>query len=165
MYTARSVSYYFLLKAFEEKREITVLKLLKLLFLAYGHYYAIHRKKLFSEEINAWKFGPVVRSVYDEFKKYGNEPLQDLLYNEDFAGMVHWEVSEFLAEDLKFLDLVWGAYKSMSPYQLVSLTHLPGSPWSSTTSDGEDIGWNKVIPDTDIYDYFVELPNKVAQVA
>lgn len=51
------------------------LKLQKLLYLSQGFSYAFNDSALFFEEIEAWVHGPVIPSVYHEYKKYGYNPI------------------------------------------------------------------------------------------
>lgn len=50
---------------------ISNIKLQKLLYLAYGNYYLNHGEVLFKEHFQAWQYGPVVESVYNQFCIYG----------------------------------------------------------------------------------------------
>lgn len=68
--TPQHVANFFLDKAEEEGIRITQLKLMKLIYLAYGWYKAITHKKLFEEPIQAWRHGPVIESIYHEFKHF-----------------------------------------------------------------------------------------------
>ena len=62
-YSASHVANFMLDKADQEGRPVTQMKLLKLVYIAYGWYLSLVNKKLFSEEIYAWKHGPVIRSA------------------------------------------------------------------------------------------------------
>lgn len=54
--------------------DITILKLQKLLFFAYGIHLTLYDEPLFEDEyFEAWQHGPVLRSVYKEFKNFGND--------------------------------------------------------------------------------------------
>jgi uncharacterized phage-associated protein len=70
------VSRYFLTAQDQESGElITNLKLQKLLYYAQGYYLALFGEPLFADEISAWPNGPVVKSVYEEFKDFGDKPI------------------------------------------------------------------------------------------
>ncbi len=56
---------------------ITNLMLNKLLYFAQGHHLAEYGKPLFGETIEAWKYGPVVPSVYRKYKLYGKDPIHN----------------------------------------------------------------------------------------
>ncbi|MBQ7217176.1 MAG: SocA family protein [Synergistaceae bacterium] len=53
-----------------EEFDVTPLKLQKLLYYCQGYSLALTGKPAFDDPIEAWKFGPVVESVYQEYKKY-----------------------------------------------------------------------------------------------
>ena len=63
---------------------ITNMWLQKLLYFAQGQYLARTGNKLFSDRIEAWQFGPVVPSVYNKYKIYGTNPIQN---NGEGAGV------------------------------------------------------------------------------
>lgn len=60
--------------------DISNLKLQKLLYYCQAYSYGLTGKPMFSEQIEAWVYGPVVPSVYQEYKKYEsrNIPLSDI---------------------------------------------------------------------------------------
>lgn len=66
MISALDVAKYLLRYQDEQNPEITNQKLQKLLYYAQGLSLAIYGKPIFNENILAWSYGPVVRSVYDE---------------------------------------------------------------------------------------------------
>jgi uncharacterized phage-associated protein len=68
--TASAVAAY-LLEIQSEAATITPLKLQKLLYYAQGYALAFFGQRLFPEPIEAWEKGPVVPSVYEEFKSHG----------------------------------------------------------------------------------------------
>ena len=56
---------------------IDPLKLQKLLYYANGHYLAEHDgTPLINEYFEAWDYGPVIPTVYYEFREYGNNPIR-----------------------------------------------------------------------------------------
>lgn len=56
-----------------EENDLTPLKLQKLLYYCQGYSLALTGKPAFEEEIEAWRLGPVVESVYQEYKKYNRK--------------------------------------------------------------------------------------------
>ena len=86
MYSALDIAKWFLninraQMNFEDSEYITNLKLQKLLYYAQGYYLARKNDPLFKEDFIAWEHGPVIRKVYDEYKKNGAKGIE---YNEDF---------------------------------------------------------------------------------
>ena len=73
MLKSYDVALYFLFRARELEAGDTIsnLKMQKLLYYAQGHFLATYKKPLFDDKIEAWKYGPVVKEVYDKFKIYG----------------------------------------------------------------------------------------------
>ena len=59
---------------------ITHLKLQKILYYAQADYLVENKGiPLFEEPIEAWQYGPVVRSVYDKYKQFGRNPISMLI--------------------------------------------------------------------------------------
>lgn len=54
---------------------MTNMKLQKMLYYQQGFHLAYFGTPLFDEEIEAWMYGPVVPSVYDEYKSYGKNGI------------------------------------------------------------------------------------------
>ena len=76
MIPAIEVARYFLSLTDEDAGElISNLKLQKLLYYAQGFHLVIYGEPLFPETIEAWAHGPVVTSVYHQYKEYGSEPI------------------------------------------------------------------------------------------
>ena len=71
---AYDIALYFLFRAreLEAGEVISNLKMQKLLYYAQGHFSALYDEPLFEERIEAWRYGPVVKNVYDRFAKYTN---------------------------------------------------------------------------------------------
>lgn len=68
-YSAKAVANEFLHLAKDEGRSVTPMQLLKLVYFAYGWYWAFADDRLLDERVQAWKYGPVVPSVYHEFER------------------------------------------------------------------------------------------------
>ena len=119
MYNPIDISNYFVHKYGAPENDITPMKLVKLVYIAYGWHLGITGKELFSENIEAWKYGPVIPSIYNHYKKWGRNPIGKI---KDF--------SDFLPNDVKsFLDKIWDEYGKYDAIQLSSMTHQKGSPW------------------------------------
>src|SRR5882724_82988 len=85
METSLSIANYFIKKARESGAEMTPMKLIKLVYISYGWYLAFANKPLINEKVQAWKYGPVVPSVYQEFKKFYKGQI-DLMYVDPLSG-------------------------------------------------------------------------------
>ncbi|MGK7927026.1 MAG: Panacea domain-containing protein [Spirulina sp.] len=119
MKKALDVARYFLHRPDREAGDtISPLKLQKLLYYAQAWSLVLREKPLFSEEIEAWVSGPVVREVWDEYQayKYRDIPAPDA------------ENIEFEDDEIEVLEEVWEAYGELSARQLRELTHAE-TPW------------------------------------
>lgn len=130
--TAVQVANYLILKARTEKEgDLTNMKLQKLLYFAQGLFLAGTEGKqlLFDDPIEAWKYGPVIPSVYQQLSGFGENQINVFLL--DKSG----NIAEFesLDKDVKYVaDYVWNKYGHYDSYRLSSMTHRPDTPWKNT---------------------------------
>lgn len=133
LYTPAHVANYFLDRAAAEGRPLTPLKLIKLVYIAYGWVLALLNRKLFGEHIEAWKHGPVIPSLYHEFKHFGKSVVTDRATTVDYLDMEQSEPRiEGDRETVDILDKVWAAYRRYSGWALREKTHAVGTPWEKT---------------------------------
>lgn len=116
------------------------LKLQKLLYFAQAARLALDNKLLFSDDIYAWDYGPVINSVYHEFKTKIRRPIANPT-NDDYKA--------FDENTNTFLEEVWQAFAKYSAAKLVEMTHAH-APWK-TTYDGSR---NKIIEVDKIKSYY-----------
>ena len=129
--SAQQVANYFIKLAGKiDENDLTNLKLQKLLYFSQGKYLAGNDKPLFEEPIEAWKLGPVVRSVYNNFKYCGSFPIT--AFDKGVKDSNLPEKTE------QFLDKVWDKYGKFSARYLVDLTHKRETSWSKTYSTEKD---------------------------
>ncbi len=146
----------------DEISDITVLKLLKLIYIFFGWVSAIHPgTKLFSDPIEAWTYGPVVPSIYYDFRRFGRNPIEENSRATAYGFQDDLEVKTPTKEDisnkkiLQTLETIWDVYKHAAATHLVALTHQEETPWWETF-DGTR---NKKIPTELIIDYYTKLYN------
>lgn len=151
------VANYFVKKGKEEGSPVEgVLKLIKLVYLAHGWHLGLFEKQpLIRERVEAWQYGPVVRSVYDAFKYYGRQKITKPATTGIKEEM---EPIEILAEKetIELLDEVWEIYGKHTGPGLSKLTHEELTPWDDTRRKmGMQIHHlGVVIPDETIGDYY-----------
>lgn len=145
MYDSIAVSNYFIRKANEEGVGATPMKILKLVYLAHGWYLGNFKEPLINENVLAWKYGPVIREVYNAFRIYGSSHVSapHIKVSSDFTDI----------EADAFLDYVWHRYKSHDGLYLSSITHEENSPWDITYKTN---GQGAIIPTDLIRDYYVQ---------
>ena len=113
------------------------MKLQKLVYFAHGYTLAVCEGPLINEHFEAWEYGPVVPTLYHEFKEFGARPLPRLATDFDFEALEYKatpaidpdEVSESIRLVLEF---VCDTYGGLSAGQLSTLTHESDSAWDKT---------------------------------
>lgn len=122
-YQADVIANYFINRANREMVDdqtpegITNLKLQKILYFAQAAHLALNDKPLFDEEIEAWRFGPVIPGIYQKYKIHSNKPIPTSA------------MSVQIDENTKvFLDKVWDIYGKYSAAELVQISHNH-RPW------------------------------------
>lgn len=105
----------------KEINDISPMKLIKLAYICQGFHLAYYNEPLFPERAQAWKFGPVIREIYDEVKGYGRDPVHPRHFDDEEEAM------DERAE--KVLWVVFEVYSQLSAAQLSALTHHQGTPW------------------------------------
>ena len=139
MYQPLTISNYFIQKSHETGHPVTAMKLIKLVYIAHGWYLALNRESLINEAIQAWKYGPVIHSLYQKLKRY---------YQHDILSIDFPTSEEIDKEDKIFLDKIWEVYGEYDGLQLSTTTHQPGTPWDTTYEKGEK---------------FIQIPNDLIQ--
>lgn len=123
--------------------EISNLKLQKLLYYCQAYSLALTGQPLFDEEIEAWSYGPVVPSIYQEYKRYGNSnmPVRDI---KSCAGIGN-ETAEGIARLVKRQK---GIYTG---FALIRQTHGE-TPWREAIQ----VHQNAPISNQSMLDYFAD---------
>ena len=133
---AIAIANYFIDKANEEQYELTLLRLVKYVYIAYGFALALLDRSIINnrfDKVEAWRYGPVIPSVYHSFKHNQNNPIKEkafVLTNENSNGYL--EFNEPTVDDkgiIMILDFVWDRYKNKSIHDLIDLLHKDGTPW------------------------------------
>ncbi|MDR1532286.1 MAG: DUF4065 domain-containing protein [Clostridiales bacterium] len=134
MVEALHVANNILERAFKEERAVSPMKLQKLIYFIYKRYLQNAHDSLFNERFEAWKYGPVVLSVYHQLKKYGSRPIKDFYRNP--IGEV-WKVGDDKAEFSGALDAIWQRYKGYNGIDLSALTHQKNTAWYNAMENGK----------------------------
>jgi uncharacterized phage-associated protein len=137
-YTPSHIANYLLLKAEQDKKPLTPMKLIKMVYITYGWYLAVYKKRLFAEKIEAWRYGPVIPSLYHEFKRFGSSEIDDYSFSVEFSE----DGADFSANFAKENDVlsiatnVWEFYKNKSGSELSRITHEDDSAWQRAYQQG-----------------------------
>lgn len=124
-YSALEIAKYVINHEHKEHREITNLRLQKLLYFVQAKILVETGKPCFDDEMEAWEYGPVVPVVYNEYKGYGNLPIiEKQNVSEKIADIIQGYMSEILN------------YFSDTPtFELVQITHGQ-TPWIEAKKNG-----------------------------
>lgn len=122
-YCALDISKYIINKCTTENMPISNLQLQKILYYIQKDY--IKRNSLlFSDDIEAWQFGPVVPNVYYQFCGHGAMKIK-LNYNINIAEC-----------DKKIINNIVNKKRNLNAWDLVEETHKPGGAWDKTFCNG-----------------------------
>ena len=102
--------------------DVTPLRLQKLLYLNYGMYLQTHDHFLPHLHFQAWRYGPVVREIYDYYKVFGSSPITKKVAGIDSG------VYPRLIDD-QTIQLTVNKYAGMDAFELVALTHRREGAW------------------------------------
>ena len=133
-YTALEVAKHIITKCSIDDKLITNLQLQKILYYIQRYFLKNQKRALFSDEIEAWQFGPVVREVYDYFCGSGAMTI----YYIQIGG------STIAEEDAAFIDKIVEEKRELNAWEMVRDTHKKGKPWDLVYRDG--FGYKDVIP-------------------
>lgn len=156
-FSALAVANFFVGRALaESERYLTNMALQKVLYFADGEYIAEKRQPLFDDRIEAWQYGPVVPTVYHEFKRFGAQPILEkatALEIEDNMSMRLWTpeipASEDTDSDRKFLKDIWRRYGKRRAIELMKESHRVDGPWYQVRSEA-----GKEITPERMFDFF-----------
>jgi uncharacterized phage-associated protein len=135
-YDAATVANRFIELAAKGGKKLTPMQLIKLCYISHGFSLAINRRPLLDESVEAWRYGPVVPSLYRRLKSYGSGPVTEPVSS-------NWGNAKKLdPDDRALIDEVFAKYGHFNGGQLSHLTHRPGTPWAETytpNSYGDEI--------------------------
>jgi uncharacterized phage-associated protein len=153
-YCPSHVANFFLDKADDESVDLSQMKLQKLVYIAYGWVLAVLDRELFDDPIEAWLHGPVIPSLYHEFKHCGKKGIKD--------RSVQFDLDTFTLKTPRFPDSdkqvivvlgkVWDVYKHFKASAIRDKTHEPGTPWSNVYKPSER---KVILKKDDIKDHFL----------
>lgn len=129
MYNALRIADFIICLANLNGDTITNLKLQKLLYYAQAWFLVNNNnQRLFSDEIQAWQYGPVVPSVYEQYQSFGRTPIFiDCNIETDFEDL-SIEVKRYLREFCE-------TFLRFSATELVGMTHQE-LPWNQAVKEG-----------------------------
>lgn len=140
-------SWFWLLEDSKEEG-LTNLKLQKLCYYAQGLYLAKYGERLFKDDMEAWKHGPVVPALYEKLQSCGRVPIESTMLFQNSSDIKLCDKEKDLIED------VFTYFGEYTAWKLADLTHEE-DPWINANKRE-----NKLITDEDLVAYF---KNKVGE--
>ena len=126
MISSLNIANTFAIKGIRNGVSVTPMKLQKLIYLLYANYIAKTNRPLFSDRFEAWEHGPVIRTVYNEFKRFGRKTIDTPFISGD--GQAYYAVEQ---DDVgRCVGEVWGKYSHFTGPRLSAVTHEDGTAWS-----------------------------------
>ena len=126
--TGIELANYIVEKQIENYAPTDTLSLQKVIYFVNAEYMNFRGEPtlLIEDNLEKWKYGPVVPSVYYEYSFFGSMPITNL----PFTQILSWDRSSFLRELKKRFNLessqldVWiDKYITKDRFELVNLTH------------------------------------------
>lgn len=126
MTTAIELAKYIVNKCVVENYPITNLQLQKILYYVQRDHLHDFNERAFIDEIEAWKFGPVVPEVYYAFCYYGAMPIENQYDNASNIDI-----------DFNLVDKIVEEKRKLKPWDMVNDTHKSGGAWDRTFQNGK----------------------------
>lgn len=127
-------------------QETTPMHVIKLGYLCHGWMLGIHARSLLSEPVEAWRYGPVVPSIYHRYKSFRANAIDAELIDRS---------SDFDDDQKRIISDVVEAYRHYEAWMLSSITHQRGTPWDEIYRQG--LGEGAIIPNKLIQRHYEQL--------
>lgn len=112
-------------------KHITHIHLQKILYFLEGHY-LVKNKELFKDDISKWKLGPVVESVYHEYKTFGSGSITHvpnrLIFENGMISFEKFNPQSIDKTDQLTIQELLNKFIKCDPFYLVDETHRH-IPW------------------------------------
>ena len=135
MYDCLLIAKTLLKLAAREDKVLTPMQLIKLVYLSHGWALGLYSRPLIKQDVEAWKYGPVIPELYQAIKQYRSSPVKEISCKEE-------KIDETFAD---VIDQEYKIYGSFTGIELSMLTHEKNSPWEITWNSGKSIISNDLI--------------------
>lgn len=135
-------------------KSLTVMQLLKLVYIAHGWSLALLNAPLVDEEPEAWQHGPVFPSIYRELRRFGSQPIAGLASG-PFGSVPHAQLSD---QQRSVVQSVVRGYGDTHAFALSRMTHQPDTPWDKVYRGG--LGASEDIPNAIIMEHYKKLAHE-----
>lgn len=135
-----------------QSRSVNTMQLQKLTYYCQAYCLAWTGRPLFSEEVQAWNHGPVVRELWELHKGESDVTEQGLLQRASDAGV---SVDELQPDDKIIVEVICESFGSLTGWQLRNRTHAE-SPWKNHFNENDPYH-DKIIPQGEIAKYYAAI--------
>lgn len=113
--------------------KISPMKLQKLIYYCHADFLVQRGFPLVDQEFEAWEYGPVIPSIFHEFKKHGSGAINSRAHRFDPAvcGVVEAPLCR-LGDDEEFVKGLFDIYVRYSASALSNMSHSERGPWAET---------------------------------
>lgn len=125
---------YYLVNLFKRDngRKVTQLQIQKLMYFFEAYYMNVKNvDSLYDCPFKAWAFGPVAIPLYTRYKNLGDSGIELDEQDEKIGDSI-------TDEKKKMIEKIYNVFgKKLTAMDLVSYTHMEGSPWSEKWNENE----------------------------
>lgn len=140
---------------FEKLEEVTPLMLQKMLYFIQGIYSALYGKPIFAEECRAWIHGPVYPEVYELFRDFKYNPIDDARF-----ALLEGMEDTLTDYEKRVIDLVVNTFGMYGGKVLEKITHNE-DPWMEARKGyGDSIPSSELLPKERIMKYYIAVNQK-----
>lgn len=140
---------------FEKLEEVTPLMLQKLLYFIQGVYSALYGKPVFAEDCRAWIHGSVYPEVYELFRDFKYNPIDDARF-----ALLGETAGVLTEEEKRVIEFVANTFGMYSGKVLERITHNE-EPWKNARKGyGDSIPSSEIVPKESIMKYYVVVNRK-----
>lgn len=120
---------------------ISDLKLQKVLYYIQLAFILHLHRDAFTDEIEAWPYGPVIRDVYNAYSSYGSTKI----------CLEYHDTEIFEEKEKEIIQSVLTNCLKRTAWELVAMSHTDDGPWANIYKNG--LGYKEIIPIEMIREY------------
>lgn len=133
VYRAIDVANYIVQMSIQNKKPLSNLKLQKILYYLQARFLVETGEPIFNDNMEKWKYGPVIPSVYHEFKLFGSAAIEKVsntlrVVRDDSNNVTDIRFEEFNencieTDDKLIISQTVNSLSDFGAFELVELTH------------------------------------------
>lgn len=110
--------------------EVTNMAINKIVYFVHCDFMLEDGEPLVGAKIEAWQHGPVFRELYQEFKRWGDQPIKGRATRiSPISGQLEEASATFGTDEQTRLNEIIDRYIKFSAAHLRALSHVTGGPW------------------------------------